>query len=129
MPYKNRKKEYAKRKMTRLQDKLAAFEEFNTAFPKSVQQMLLDGAAPEEILEQHAAMIAARVVAIAMTEQDSSRALAAAKDVLDRAKGKAVERIAVAHKYEKMSDDALDALLISKLKDAQITGGTEDGNT
>lgn len=120
MPYKNRKKEYAKRKRERMLDKLAAFEEFQANLAPKLQRMILDGSSSEDILEETAAYAAARIATIAMTEQDSSKALAAAKDIIDRAKGKAVERVAIAHKYEKMDENALDALLLSKLKDAEL---------
>lgn len=120
MPYKNRKKEYAKRKRERQLDKLAAFEEFQESFSPAMRRALLDGATPEEILEEAAPLAAARIAQIAMTERDSSKALAAAKDIIDRAKGKAVERKQLEHKFDRMDESAIDALLISKLKEAAI---------
>lgn len=126
---KNRRKEYAKRRQERVLNKLAAFEEFNASFPDSVKRMLLDGATPEDVLDKHKSMVAARIVSIAMTEQDSGRALAAAKDVLDRTQGKAIERQQVEHKFGRMDEDQLDALLISKLKEAklpELPAGSDD---
>lgn len=140
MPYKNRKKEYAKRKQERVLDKLAAYEEFRANLSPKLQRMILDGASAEDILEESAAYAAARIATIAATEQDSSKALAAAKDIIDRTKGKAVERKELSHKFDKLDDEALDALVISKLKEAAIeetvllegsegVGGDEDGDT
>lgn len=122
MPYKNRKKEYAKRKRERVLDKLAAFQEFQAALSPKMQRMILDGSSAEEIIAETAAYAAARIATIAVTDNDSGKAYAAAKDILDRAHGKAVERRELAHKFDKLDDDALDALVISKLNEAAITG-------
>jgi hypothetical protein len=134
MPYKNRKKEYAKRKQERVLDKLAAFEEFEATVAPKLRQMLIDGATAEEVIDETAALAAARIATIAMTEMDSSKALAAAKDIIDRSKGKAVERRELSHKFDKLDDEALDALVISKLKEAAIPvalieEGEDDGDS
>lgn len=118
---KDRRKEYAKRKKERVFNKLAAFEEFQATVAPRMRRLLLDGATAEELLEQAAPLAAARIATIAMTETDSSKALAAAKDIIDRSKGKAVERKQLEHKFERMDESAIDALLLSKLKEASIS--------
>ena len=120
MPYKNRKKEYAKRKQDRMLTKLAEFEEFTTSILPKLRAMLKEGAQADDILEFSKAAAAARIVTIAATERDSTKALAAAKDVLDRTQGKAVERIQQTHKFERLEEEQLDALLLSKLKEAEV---------
>jgi hypothetical protein len=59
-------------------------------------------------------LIAARQVSIAITDPDAGKALAAIKDLNDRTEGKAVERVEATHKYEKLKDEELDALLQSE---------------
>lgn len=132
MPYKNRKKEYAKRKQDRMLTKLAEFEEFTTSILPKLRAMLKEGAQADDILEFSKAAAAARIVTIAATERDSTKALAAAKDVLDRTQGKAVERIQQTHKFERLEEEQLDALLLSKLKEAEVIdvdGEGGDGST
>jgi hypothetical protein len=63
-------------------------------------------------------LLAARAVTIGIREQDSAKALSAIKDIQDRTRGKAVERIENTHKLEKLPDEQLDSLLLSKLGSA-----------
>lgn len=123
---KNRSKEYAKRKQERVLDKLAEFEEFTHAILPKLRAMLKDGASADEILSFSQAAAAARVVTIAATEIDSSKALAASKDILDRTQGKATEKQEVTHRLEKLDDAQLDALLLSKLKEAGEISNDEE---
>jgi hypothetical protein len=129
VPYKNRKKEYAKRKQERLLDKLAAYEEFRANISPKLQRMLIEGASADEIIEETAGYAAARIATIAITETDSAKALAASKDLVDRARGKAVERKELSHKFDQLGDEALDALVISKLREASIEGALIEGST
>jgi hypothetical protein len=68
-------------------------------------------------------LLAARQASIAITDPDSSKALAAIKDLNDRTEGKAVERVEATHKYEKLKDEELDALLASE--EASLERDTE----
>jgi hypothetical protein len=65
---------------------------------------------------------------IAMTDKDSGRALSAIKDILDRTQGRAVERTTTTHKFEKLKDEELDALLKSRLKEVADTDEEETKN-
>lgn len=86
------------------------------SLPKQLRQAIIDGSAPEQIYKDNLPIAAARIVAIAATERNPSVALAAAKDILDRVQGKAVERKLVKHQLEDVPDDQLDAILISELE-------------
>lgn len=86
----------------------------------SIKKDLAQGLTSEEILEKYAALAAARITSIAATEADSSKALAAAKDILDRAKGRAVERKQIHHKLDKVDEKQLDAILLTELEDLEI---------
>lgn len=112
------------KRMAQVIDDLREFDEFRTGLLKKIQAMLKDGKTSEEILEFGKAMAAARVVTTVAVEKDSQKALAAAKDVLDRTQGKAKERTEVEHKFSKLPEDQLDAMLLSKLK--EVTSTKED---
>lgn len=107
--------------MGRLIEELREFEQFREDVLPELRAMLRQGATAEKIFERFSNMAAARAVTIALTEEDSSKALAAIKDVVDRTQGKAVERKEVRHKYESLKDEELDSLLKSKLKEVEDT--------
>ena len=96
-------------------DELAEFREYRSNILKKFQTMLKKGKSSEEILKLAQKIAAARLGTIAATEVDSSRALAAIKDLLDRTQGRAVETKKVEHKFEKLSDDDLDAVIASQM--------------
>ncbi len=98
---------------------LAEFETFRKDLLPMVRDAIKDGLAPEEIYERFAPFAAARAVSIAASEPDSNKALAAIKEILDRAFGKAKERIDVSHKMARLPDAELDALLMSSLRDVE----------
>lgn len=96
-------------------DRLALFEEFEKDILPQLKADLRRGLSASEIYAKYASMAAARQVSIALTDPQSSVAQAAAKDILDRDQGKAKEKVEITGKLQKMSDDDLDALLMSKL--------------
>ncbi len=63
------------------------------------------------------ALIQARQFSIAITDDDTSKALAAIKDINDRTEGRATERVETIHILEKLPDEQLDALLETELKE------------
>lgn len=99
-------------------DALAQYEEFKSTILPAVQKALLEGKTAKEIYKMFAPMAAARTVTIAAREVDSSKALAAAKDIMDRAEGKAAEKITHTHHYENLTDDELDAQIISRAEES-----------
>jgi hypothetical protein len=103
--------------MVRGLDELATYEELTTGLLGTLKQDLRQGLTSEQILKKYAALAAARVVSVASTEVDSAKAMAAAKDILDRSQGKAVERHINVHAMSELKDEELDALLLSKLKE------------
>ena len=104
-------------RMARNLDILAKFEKYQEEIFPLLQEAIAKGWTPEQMRSHPKiqAMMEARKITIALTDEDPSRALAAAKDIQDRAEGKAKERVETTHKYEKLKDDALDALLMSEL--------------
>lgn len=100
-------------------DQLARFEEFQEKILPWLQEALANGATAEEIYEKATNIAAARAVTIAATSSDQAKALAAVKDILDRTQGKAIERKKVTHTMEDLSDEELEALVLSQLDDEE----------
>lgn len=94
---------------------LQLFDEFKQKIAPRLIALLNKGVRGEDIYKQFQDLAAARAVTIAIKEQDSSKALAAVREILDRAEGKAVERKTITHKLEELSDEQLDAVLLSEL--------------
>lgn len=103
--------------MTSRLDSLAEYETFMKDVPTELRQMILDGLDAVEIYDKADRLAAIRMVAIALTDKDSSRAIAAIKDIMDRKHGKATERKEVSHKFEGLSDEELDAILVSEISE------------
>lgn len=101
-------------RMVRTIDDLAAFDKFKEEILPALQKAVAKGVKAKDIMEQYSSHAAARTVTIALTEKDPGKALNAAKDILDRAQGKAVERKEVKHKLQELTDEQLDALLMSE---------------
>ena len=107
-----RRNEY---KMAKTIDDAREFDDFRQDVLPKIRKMLKDGKSTEEIIKFTESYAAARVATIALTDEDSGKALAAAKDLLDRSIGKAKERQEIEHKYSKLKPDEIDSLLLSKL--------------
>jgi len=105
--------------MQRSLDELAAYEEIIAGLPKDLKQALINGDSAEMLYKKYSNIAAVRVLQILFTEKDSGKALSAAKELLDRTHGKAVERKHIKHELEGLDDDALDALILSEAKEAE----------
>lgn len=105
--------------MVRNLDQLAAFEEYQDEVLPKLREALKNGAKAEDIYQMAMGVAAARAVSIAVKEKDSSKALAAIKEIMDRTAGKATERKEVSHRLEKLPDEQLDSLLASKLDELE----------
>lgn len=75
------------------------------------------GKSAEDIYKAFASDAAARAVMIATTSPDAGKAMAAIVDILNRANGKPADQVKLEHKYEKLKDDELDALVLSVVND------------
>lgn len=98
-------------------DNLADYEEFTTELAPVLRRLLKKGLTAEQIENDPKiqSLLVARQMNIALLEMDSSKALAAIKDIRDRTTGKATEKVEVTSKLEKLPDEQLDALLRTKL--------------
>ena len=102
-----------------ISDELSEFYSFREDVLPVLRKSLKDGATAEDIYTKFQAYAAARAVTIVAKEVDSGKVLAAIKDILDRVGGRASEKKEITHKLEKLPDEQLDALLLSKLSDDQ----------
>lgn len=107
-------------RMARALDQLAEYETFTESVAPLLRQAIKEGWSAEKMEQDPRiqALLVARQLSIALTEKDTSKALAALKDARDRTTGKPTEKIETTHKLEKMDDKELDALLLSKFKEA-----------
>lgn len=107
-------------------DELMNFYEFWQTAPETVRAQVRAGQSADEILRAHSALAAARIVAIAATAENVTTALSASKDVIDRAQGRATEKKEITHKYENMTDEELNSLLLSHGEDLKdLTSQTD----
>lgn len=106
-------------KMARLMEEKALFDEFRNTILPGLQRDLLAGKSADEILQSNEAVAAARLVTIATTEPDAGKALAASKALLERVSGKPTEKRDVTHKYEKLKDEEIDAVVATLLEEDQ----------
>ena len=110
-------------KMAKKLAELEMFEKFKDEILPALRRDIDKKMTPEEMLSKYAALAAARGISIALSEKDSSKALGAVKDILDRVQGKATERREVKHKYDDLPDEELDAILMSELQDLESLAG------
>lgn len=101
----------------RMIDDISEFEAFRREILPGLRKDLSSGMSSDDILAKYKSYMAARQVTIALTSEDEGKAQAAIKDSLDRVDGKAKERKEVEHKFAKLSDEELDALVSTRLSD------------
>lgn len=102
------------RNLCNMADDLSLLEQIKLEILPKIQKDLAQGISAEEILKKYQAYAAGRLVTNMVMDTDSGKSTAAAKEVLDRTMGKAVERRETTHRYEELSDQELDALVASK---------------
>jgi hypothetical protein len=113
-------------KMARSLDRLAQFERYEEEVGSILRDAIAKGLTAEQMRKHPKiqALMEARKISIALTDPDSSRALAAITDSTNRVEGKAVERKETTHRYEKLKDDELDSLVLSEL--GELTDDTNN---
>lgn len=104
--------------------RLQALEEAEAQLITPVREDIRNGLTSEQILEKYSSYAAAALVTAAATRADSS-GITAAKEVLDRVHGKAIQKTEATHKFEKLKDDEIDALLASRLKELEDEDSTD----
>lgn len=110
--------------MAKMVDDLDDFKEYKESLLPKLRQMVENQTPPEEILKTVQSMAAAKLGTM-IARTDSKQTLAAIIEVLNRTVGKPTEKVESVHKFEKLKDNELDALLESRLKEAADTDGDE----
>lgn len=98
-------------------DDLALHDELMGGMLGSLKADVTRGMTAEQLLKKYSSLAAARTVQTALTHEDAGLALAASKDIIDRAQGKAKETKEVRHALANSTDEEVDALLLSKLNE------------
>lgn len=107
----------AEKRMTDFIQDLVEFEDFKETILPAIRKDVKSGMTAKQLREKYAALAQARLITDALMNPDAGKAAVAAKDIIDRAEGKAVERKETTHRFENMSDQELDALLASEEED------------
>ena len=94
---------------------LALFEEFQRDILPALQEDIKKGVTAESMARKYQSHALARIITMALRERDSGKALAASKEILDRAVGKSTERRTIKHELESLDDKSLDSLIYSKM--------------
>lgn len=102
-------------------DAIAEFEDFRSTVLPKLQQKLKDGATPEELRKFAQSYLTARQITVALTSDDESAALRAIDSLTHQNEGKPKERQEVEHRFGKLPENELDALLESKLTEVAAT--------
>ena len=100
-------------------DQLRAFQELQNGVLPKLDEVLKTAKTPDDIYKAFATDAAARAVMIAITSRDAGKAMTAITEILNRSQGKPVEQIQLDHKYEKLKDEELDALVLSVVNEGR----------
>lgn len=95
-------------------DEADEFREYKKSLLPKLRQMVESNTPPEEILKTVQSMAAAKLGTM-IARTDSKQTLNAIIEVLNRTVGKPTEKTESIHKFEKLKDQELDALLESRL--------------
>jgi len=99
-------------------DRLAKFEEYDALMLDGLHKDIINpDITVEQMYQKYSKYAAGRGISIALTEKDVKAALTALRDVQDRAQGKPTEKKEVEHRFAALTDNELDAKLLSELDD------------
>lgn len=104
---------------------LREFDDFKQKVLPAIRKAMAAGKSTKEILDIAKAMATARLATIACTSTDEKNATAAIEKLLQRTDGPVVQKQESTHKFEKLPEEQLDAILLTKLARAQ-EDSTED---
>lgn len=104
-------------RMVRTIDKLAEFDSFCVEVAPALRRDLSNGLDAKGILKKYKSVAAARLVTLTSNTDYPAVALAASKDILDRADGRATEKKEITHRMQSLSEQELDAILLTEISD------------
>jgi hypothetical protein len=115
----NRREEYRKEVLA---EKLSEFEEFQALVLPQLRKLVTEGASSKRMREELSPLLQARLLSIALTSLDEGKSMSAILDTLNRVEGKPVEKTESVHRFAKLKDEELDAMLEARLKEDEPTG-------
>lgn len=119
---KNPRRKTSSQQEDSIMEDLELFQQWRKEVLPELRELLLKGAGPKELAKKYASHAVARMVTIALTEKDPTKAFSACKDLIDRSEGKATETQKIEHKYAEMDETELNSILQSELGDLEVLG-------
>lgn len=104
-------------------DDRVMYEKFKTEILPALRKDLASGMKAEDIIKKYEAHAAAALIT---SLANPNQALAAAEKILDRSQGKPTQRTESTHRFEKLKDEELDALLKSRFTELESDEGKKD---
>lgn len=104
-------------------DSVLRFREIEKTFLPEIQKDLQNGMTSEQILKKYKPHAAAALVT---SLADPRHAIQAADKILDRVDGKPKQMTETTHRFEKLSDNELDALLTSRFTELDADEDKKD---
>lgn len=108
--------------MARSLDQLIEYDEYCASIAPKLREMLAEGKTSQEIYRWAQSIAAAKAVTL-INSRDGKVALQAVKEVLDRGVGKAADNINITTRYEDLSDEDIEALLVSQREELNDSTG------
>lgn len=115
--------------MARRLDKLAEYEEFTNKVAKPLRKLLLEGKSDTEIIKHFKGYLGARLMHVIMTSRNDNITLNAIREAMDRVEGKPVAKVQNTHKFEKLSEAELDAVIESEIRSLEKLDIDTEGKT
>lgn len=106
-------------------DALTEYEEFREMFAPAIRQALVKGKSAEAIMAEFKPLVAARLVQLGLLGSETA-ALGAIREMLDRQDGKPVAKTETVHKFQKLGDAELDAMVQTKLEQLKTIEATAE---
>ncbi len=106
-------------RMVKALDDLAEFEDYKREVLPKLRAMMKEGKSSEELRKFAQSYLTARQITIGLTSEDEATSLRAIDALTHQNEGKPTERQEVEHRFAKLPDQELDALLESRLKEVQ----------
>jgi len=124
MPRPKRKKKTTNRpiqeeKTISLIKQLEQFDWFQQTILPALRADLEAGVDASVLRDKYQSLVQAQMITTALVDPDAGKRIAASKDIIDRAEGKAKERKEVEHKLSRLDDEELNAVIKSQLDELE----------
>ena len=97
-------------------DEVLGYEQYKSLL-KDLKHALKTNEDPQKVMERAKTYAAVRLASMAATEEDNYKALAVIKELFDRTDGRPTQKQEIEHKYDQLTEEQLDAVALSLVKD------------